>query len=930
MNLRALLKVSAPVFTIALLQGCGNGTPKPSASSPSGTLTGSVHGGQQPVAGATIQLYAVGTTEDGSAAKALLTVPVLTTQSGGFTIPADSCSGASQVYLTATGGNPGLSTSNSNLALMTALGTCDSLSASTFINVNELTTVAATAALAPYMTSLSAVGASPADAAALANAFALSSEMVDPGTGTSPGSNVPAGLSVPTAELATLANIISSCVNSAGGVAGDKSMCGMLFALTTPADGTAPANTIEALRNIAYNPSLNTSALFSLATANGPYQPQLTMAPPDFSVKLTPVPASPALSISPSGLVFTKTAIGFTSPVQPVTITNTGTTAVTITNISIAGTSAADYAQSNNCSSLTSGASCTVQVSLTPTAQGVRNATLVVASAVPGSMQTVALSGEGGTPSAGPISLSVSSLGFTVAGTIKDFNVQNFGNTPLTIRKVTISDPTFVVETNGCGTLLAAQSVCTISVQSNGFTSTNTTTTPYNPSYSGTLTVDDDATSGSQTLGLSSTNTSSVSTTTSGYGTWPVGSTQTSNSINAGGAPYRGGGNFSLISFSAVISGSNANDFLVGSCTTAASTGSCSMPITFTPSGVGPRKAIATINGSGYVRLSGTGAAAGPSATATYVPSSYSQGAAVTNAYQIATATETYTIQNNGTTSLRLSFTPVGGDAAKYKTSSNCPDPLASKATCSLMVTFTSSTVGKFASTIAIADANSAYVLSLPITTQAYYPIVSGSPNQLGFPGTPIGSSSAPLSFTMQNGNVGGLLGDGVTISTPSTGVFSTNVTSCPTSPTVACVVQVIFTPAAAGNYTDSLTITDVLSGNTGKVMVYGTGINPAVSLSTASLIFPARAVGSASVPMNVTLTNSGTTTLTVSGVSVVGASQSNFTLTNNCTGVAAGATCTIGVSFAPTTAGSQSATVRIVSNAASSPNTVALMGGAF
>jgi hypothetical protein len=80
---------------------------------------------------------------------------------------------------------------------------------------------------------------------------------------------------------------------------------------------------------------------------------------------------------------------------------------------------------------------------------------------------------------------------------------------------------------------------------------------------------------------------------------------------------------------------------------------------------------------------------------------------------------------------------------------------------------------------------------------------------------------------------------------------------------------------------------------------------------------------------MTVTLTNPGTLPLTVSGVSVVGAVNSNFTETNNCTTVAVNGSCTINVTFAPTTTGQKSASVRIVSNAASSPDSFLVSGTA-
>ena len=174
----ALLSISA------FLAGCGLQTTRPAAPHANGGMQGQVMGGQQPVAGALIQLYAVGQGGDGSTATPLLVKPVLTNVTGGFNITGNySCGNATLVYLTATGGDPGQGSVNADLALMTALGPCSSLTASTMIQVNELSTVAATSALYPYMSGYKAIGSGSNDAAALANAFTLSAEFVDPTSG---------------------------------------------------------------------------------------------------------------------------------------------------------------------------------------------------------------------------------------------------------------------------------------------------------------------------------------------------------------------------------------------------------------------------------------------------------------------------------------------------------------------------------------------------------------------------------------------------------------------------------------------------------------------------------------------------------------------------------------------------------------------------
>jgi polygalacturonase len=305
-----------------LLSGCGG-------SRPTGIIpSGAVHGGQQPVAGATIQLYAVGTAGDGSPATPLLTTTVTTSDGSGnstnsnanagnglnslpvgsFTITGDyttPCSG--EVYLVATGGNPGLTagTDNTALAMMAALGPCSSLTSSTFIFVDELTTVGAVAALAPYISSYSAIGSGAADASALQSAFSTAAEYTDTTLGVAPGPTLPASYYASSFEIQTLGDALSACINSIGGTAGDHSSCGNLFTDTTPTSGTAPTNTIAAALNIVNNPALNVCAIYSLVPSVPPFQPTLASCPSTWTLPIS----SLAVTVSgPSSVTIGQTA----------------------------------------------------------------------------------------------------------------------------------------------------------------------------------------------------------------------------------------------------------------------------------------------------------------------------------------------------------------------------------------------------------------------------------------------------------------------------------------------------------------------------------------------------------------------------------------------------------------------------------------------
>lgn len=176
------------LLAVLALAGCGVGTVS-TVTGGSLAMSGRVHGGVQPITGATIQLFAAGTAGNGSAATSLLATPVVTDSNSYFSLTGDyTCpSPGSQVYLVARGGNPGLAagTNNGALVLMAALGNCASLisNPNRFIQLNEVTTVAAVYALAPFLSSYDHVGASSTNGVGIANAFLDAALLADTSTG---------------------------------------------------------------------------------------------------------------------------------------------------------------------------------------------------------------------------------------------------------------------------------------------------------------------------------------------------------------------------------------------------------------------------------------------------------------------------------------------------------------------------------------------------------------------------------------------------------------------------------------------------------------------------------------------------------------------------------------------------------------------------
>jgi len=252
---------------------------------------GQVLSGTTPVNGATIQLYAAGATGNSSAAIPMLTQTVITDALGMFQLTGDYTCGQSstgqtipataQLYLVATGGTTSTTSTTSNpaLAMVTAIGPCSNLSATSFDTLNEMTTAAAAWALAPFASSSTTLGATATNTLGITNAFLDAALLANPATG-SPAT-LPTNLTVEAGKLAALADALNSCTTGTG------SGCSALFTAATPPSGTAPTDTFTAALNIAHNPGQNVAAIFATIPTTPPFATTLTVSPNDWTMSLT-------------------------------------------------------------------------------------------------------------------------------------------------------------------------------------------------------------------------------------------------------------------------------------------------------------------------------------------------------------------------------------------------------------------------------------------------------------------------------------------------------------------------------------------------------------------------------------------------------------------------------------------------------------------
>ncbi len=148
-----------------------------------------------------------------------------------------------------------------------------------------------------------------------------------------------------------------------------------------------------------------------------------------------------------------------------------------------------------------------------------------------------------------------------------------------------------------------------------------------------------------------------------------------------------------------------------------------------------------------------------------------------------------------------------------------------------------------------------------------------------------------------------------------------------------SCTIIMSFTADSTVTKTHAanLVITDNGTGSPQMIPMSATVINPKVSLSSSSISFGNQTTGTTSAAKSVTLTNSGTTQLNLTGLSISGTGFALATGSNACTATSAlnpGAACIIYVTLKPVLPkGSKSGSIKITDNAQNSPQTISLSG---
>ena len=521
-----------------------------------------------------------------------------------------------------------------------------------------------------------------------------------------------------------------------------------------------------------------------------------------------------AASLTPDTLTFA----GQTSGAQTAVLKNTGTLPLTVT--SIAGGNG--FTETDNCQNQTIAvaATCSIQVTFTPTATGPSSATMIIYANVYGGQLSLYLNGTG-TP-AGVVVLSTSALNLgnsevgVTSGTMS-VSVMNSSANAIPISSISITPP-FAIASNTCGTsTLAANSTCQLTID---FTPTTS------GAVSGILTITDSA--GTQTVSLTGT-----------------GQAVPTDILNPT---------------------------------------SLTLPVT----------AVGQVS-----------------------PASSQTEVSITNQGDLPLTSIAYSV------------------TGMFVVTNGCGTQLAAHSVCYFTVQFAPTAVGNQTGTLTITDfTNKADSQTVALNgTALVNGVISVNPTSLAFAQGTVGVASAPQTVTVTNSGVATIANIGFQFTGAGAANYATGATTCGAQLNAgsSCTVQVIFTQPASGSTTAALVVSSSTAGVTAvSIPINGGGTSSSGLLTSTSLLTftPATGVGQLSAAQTVTITNATGTALP----SVTLATSGPFILTaNTCTGaLAIGATCTVGVEFAPTVYGAAAGALTVSASGVANPVSVQLVGTGF
>ncbi len=392
------------------------------------------------------------------------------------------------------------------------------------------------------------------------------------------------------------------------------------------------------------------------------------------------------------------------------------------------------------------------------------------------------------------------------------------------------------------------------------------------------------------------------------FGSLTIGTTSTAQT-----ARLQNTGNASLAISSFGFFGANPGSFSeTDNCGASLAAGaSCSISVFCTPETVGTLSASLGANfpspiaqQSVTLTCSGTAAPA-PQAALTPAPASF-------GSVQIGqTATQTLTLTNAGNAALPITSAAIVGPQFTIA-ATTCSNNLAAGASCGYTLVFTPTTAMSATATFSVTDSLGTQSSALTgVGTAAPAPQAVLTPATANFGSVAIGQTATQRLTLTNAGNAAlPIISAGV-----AAGPFSLTSQTCTGSLAAgaSCTFSVTFTPTTASTQTAVFSVVDPVGTQSSALSGTGTPAPmPQAALTPATAAFGSVPANTTAPAQVFTLSNAGTAVLPITSTTLSGA---GFTLAaNTCsTTLAPGASCTLSVSFMPTSAASYSATLTVV-----------------
>ena len=397
-------------------------------------------------------------------------------------------------------------------------------------------------------------------------------------------------------------------------------------------------------------------------------------------------PAAPVMALSPGSLTFSAQQVATQSAAQTILVTNSGNRPLLVTSTVVS----ADFTETDTCTgvSVQPAGTCAVSVRFLPQASGSRTGLLTLYANVAGGQAVANLSGTATAPAAiviTPPSLNFGQTNVGVTSAVQNLAISNTGGVPAALTSLTVSGD-FAVTASSCGSALAPQSGCTVSIV-------------FHPTAhgarTGTLTVVDDA--GTQVAALTGAGTNpatdSLAPASLSFPLQQIGTSSPAQQVtltNAGDLPLT------------LVTSQVSGDFsVVNGCGASLAPDSfCVFSVRFVPGRVGPETGTLTVTDafrSQVVALSGIGAAPpgvslSPVAGLAFAPTGLG----------LASPAQALTLTNNGDEP--LSITGLQLPAAFLAGANTCNSLVPARSFCTVQISFTPAATGPISGRVSFLD----------------------------------------------------------------------------------------------------------------------------------------------------------------------------------------------------------------------------------